>query len=221
MSKYTFQRLTSFDLKMIALATMLIDHVGYVFFSDIILLKIIGRIAFVIFSFLLVEGFVHTKNRITYLKKMGIWALISELPYDLAINGQWIDFTSQNIFFSLLFGLICLFILESSLPIIFKVVAVASMIILATGLRFDFSYLGIVQIIVFYIFRRLKFIKNISIALLNAFVFGKISTQAFAILGLIPLAMYNGKRGPKTGDIFYSFYSVHLLIIGLIKFYIL
>ncbi|MBR1845659.1 MAG: conjugal transfer protein TraX [Oscillospiraceae bacterium] len=119
--------LTGNALKWIAIVTMLIDHVGatlvlQLFYADptndmlmvYYLVRSIGRIAFPIFCFLLVEGFCHTRSRGKYLLRLGLFALIAEIPFDLAFN--WpeyndfnvfgvLEFTSQNVFFTLFFGL--------------------------------------------------------------------------------------------------------------------
>lgn len=217
--KYKF--LNSFQLKLIALATMFIDHLAVIFFEDITFLRIVGRISFVIFSFLLVEGFIHTRNLKKYMAKMGIWAILSEVPYDLAINGSLWDWKSQNIFFTLFCGLLALWIIKSQIDNILKILNIIMIALIATALHFDYYYLGVVQIVLFYVFRKSEIIRTASITVLNCIGFGKLSVQSFSFLGLLTLLFYNGERGRKTGDIFYSFYAIHLLIFAFIKHYLL
>lgn len=101
-------------LKVIAMLTMLIDHVGAALFADIEILRLIGRISFPIYVWLLVMGFVHTSSRKKYMLQMGACALISEVPFDLAFcNGLTLRW--QNIYFSLLWGLILMTALEKVL----------------------------------------------------------------------------------------------------------
>ena len=83
---------------MIALVTMLIDHIGAIFYPDMIALRVIGRIAFPIYCFLLVQGFLHTSNLKKYMVRMGVFALLSEVPFDLARTGYWLDLGRQNVF---------------------------------------------------------------------------------------------------------------------------
>ena len=113
-------RINGYDLKMIALVTMLSDHVGAVLlwryieathgYSDGVLMGIyeftryIGRMAFPIYCFLLVEGFLHTRNKGKYALRLGIFAIISEVPFDLNFTGNLCDFGYQNVFFTLMIG---------------------------------------------------------------------------------------------------------------------
>ncbi len=94
--------MNSFHLKMIAIITMLIDHTAAVLIpSNTVLwlvMRCIGRLAFPIFVFLLVEGFYHTRDVKKYLLRMGAFALLSEIPFDLAFYGKVLEFTHQNIF---------------------------------------------------------------------------------------------------------------------------
>lgn len=128
--------MSTFVLKLIAITAMLIDHIGAILFPDVIILRIIGRIAFPIFVFLLVEGFYHTKNYKKYLTRLGVFALISELPFDIgfyrylygedffgslreAFSSQAAARTfigrllqHQNVFFTLFIGLILIYLLK-------------------------------------------------------------------------------------------------------------
>ena len=144
----TINRLSGYHLKMIALVTMLIDHVAAVLIwrvyaasynitasmqlsdnlgdklivwvagnQDIIYtiyewMRYIGRMAFPIYCFLLVEGFLHTRNVVKYTGRLAVFALISEIPFDLAISGRWWDANSNNVFFTLTLGLLAIWSLS-------------------------------------------------------------------------------------------------------------
>ena len=98
--------LNTFTLKMIAIVSMLIDHVGYIFFPEVMLFRIIGRISFPIFAYVLAEGVYYTKDITKYMLRLGTFALLSEIPYDLAIMGSVLEFSHQNVFFTLFFGVL-------------------------------------------------------------------------------------------------------------------
>ena len=117
--------LNSFHLKMIALVTMFIDHFSFVYLNNLIIndnqvlllniahsMRLIGRIAFPLYCFLLVLGFLHTKNINKYMFRLLIFAFISEIPFDLAINKCLIEFQSNNVLFTLLLGLILIYIVS-------------------------------------------------------------------------------------------------------------
>ncbi len=98
--------MTSFILKIIALITMFCDHFGDAFVGSFSFLNLIGRIAFPIFAFQISEGFIHTKNRKKYFLRLGIFAIISQVPFSLFLqtflNGSPF---SLNVLFTMLLGL--------------------------------------------------------------------------------------------------------------------
>lgn len=161
--------MTSFSLKVIALVTMTIDHVGAVFFPEVLFLRIIGRISFPIYAFLISEGYRHTSNPNNYLARMGIFAVISEIPFDLAfkstpINVELFNWDSQNVFFTLFFGLLGIHLFERFKEKNMTFVAVISAIlglILADLFRSDYKLMGVLLIYSFYFstrYNRLKLV---------------------------------------------------------------
>ena len=100
--------MSAFTLKMIALVTMVIDHVGAVFFPDLIWLRYIGRLSMPIYAFLLAEGYRKTRNFLHYALRLALFAVLSEVPYDLLFQGRVLEFSRQNILFTLLTGYVVL-----------------------------------------------------------------------------------------------------------------
>ena len=98
--------LNTFTLKIIAIVSMLVDHIGLVFFPEVMMFRIIGRISFPIFAYVLAEGIYYTKDITKYMLRLGIFALLSEIPYDLAVMGSVLEFSHQNVFFTLFFGVL-------------------------------------------------------------------------------------------------------------------
>lgn len=100
--------MSTFVLKLIAASSMLIDHIGYLFFDDMQWLRIVGRLAFPIFAFLIVEGAVHTRDFKKYVMRLSVFALISEIPFNLAMRGRLIDTGGSNVLVTFVIGLICI-----------------------------------------------------------------------------------------------------------------
>ncbi|MBR1627923.1 MAG: hypothetical protein IJ679_01485 [Lachnospiraceae bacterium] len=97
---------TSNVLKLIAIITMMIDHIGFVIFPQYRFLRAIGRIAFPIFIFMLVEGFYYTHDRRFYLLRLFVFSWISEVPFDLGLYGEMVHPQKSNVFFTLCIGFV-------------------------------------------------------------------------------------------------------------------
>ena len=203
--------INGFTLKWIAMISMLIDHTGMVLFPQYRILRIIGRLAFPIYCFLLVEGAVHTSDMRKYLGRLFLFALISEIPYDLACSGQLWDFSSQNVFFTLFLGLSAIFVLQSQLNKAYGAVLVVALILAAQYIHTDYGGFGVFVILLFYVFRERLFLKTAAFIVLDLFFYG--GMQSYAVVSLIPILCYNGKRGPGMKYLFYLFYPVHLLVL--------
>lgn len=226
--KWKWDGFSSSTLKMIAIISMLIDHFGFAVYAylpngnakTLAMLRLIGRIAFPIYCFLLVEGFFYTKNVKKYIGRMFLFAMISEVPFNMVCSGKFFDYNMQNVFFTLTLGLIVLCFLERckgydtiSLTKQFLVIIIGA--VLSQYGEFDYHYVGILFIVMFYYLRdKNPWLRDIVGAL--AFSYEKTAPLAF-----IPIHLYNGKRGLKLKYFFYWIYPVHLLIFGYIKMFIL
>lgn len=201
--------INTFTLKMIAVLAMLIDHIGAVLLPQYRILRIIGRIAFPIFAYTLVEGFLHTHDVKKYMMRMGILALVSELPFDLVFFGTPLEFGKQNVFFTLFLGLVMLYLMLKAPTKLRSFLYVLAVLLISEFLKTDYNSMGLLMIFWFYQYRNSKMIKMVGIAVINVLLMGYI--QVYAVLALIPIALHNGERGPKWKGFFYSFYPVHLL----------
>lgn len=220
------------DLKLWAMWSMLIDHAGAVLIENTSLYQItgfrmlavacrlIGRISFPLICFLLIEGFCHTEDRRKYLMRMGCFALISEIPFDLAFFGK-LDLQRQNVFFTLFTGILLLYALEKAetlehSPLIRSFMMAAAILAgcaAATAGRFDYSYMGILLIAALYLFRKDRKKQCIAGAVLSLY-------ELTAALAFILVGKYNGEKGdgqlPRNW--FYIFYPLHLLVLSAIVF---
>ncbi len=207
--------LNGFTLKWIAMVTMLIDHVGAVLVPQLLELRIIGRLAFPIYCFLLVEGAVHTSNWKKYLGRLLVFAVISEVPFDLALRGRLVDVTSQNVFFTLAFGLLAVILFQRLKN---RTLAWGAALLLVLGAEFlqtDYGGGGVIMILVFYLFREQVVIK--AAALIMEITVGFGGLENYAVFALVPILCYNGKKGPGgLKYLFYVFYPAHLLVLYLL-----
>lgn len=207
--------LDSFTLKMIGIVTMLIDHVGAILFPQFLFFRIIGRISFPIFTYTLVEGFMHTHDVKKYMTRLGILALVSEIPFDLAFSGTIWNVQSQNVFFTLFLGVFMLYLMLKVPNVIIGFGCVLGLLLLSEFLHTDYSSMGLLMIYWFYQYRDNKVMKALGIAVINLLFMGGI--QVYAILALIPILMHNGNQGIRCKKFFYGFYPVHLFALYLIS----
>ncbi len=220
--------MTSTALKIIAIIAMLIDHLGAVFFPELVWLRLIGRVAFPIFAFLIVEGYIHTRDLKKYITRLFIFALISEVPFDYAFTGKLFEIGHQNVMFTFVLGLIFLYFMDNFKSEIKKGLTLLLIFLIANVTNVDYSVFGLLMIIIFYIHRDKKLLKYVLVFLINI-VFALLAilengfslialSQAFAGLAIPLIILYNGKRGKNIKYLFYAFYPVHLAVIGLIRY---
>ena len=203
-------KLDSFQLKCIAILTMFIDHIGAGFFPGELMFRYIGRIAFPIFAFLLVEGYFHTRDVRRYMLRLGLFAVISEIPYDLAFRETILEFEHQNVFFTLFIGVAMMYALEKSPQWQAKAAEVLLAMWAASLLCSDYRYKGILLIAVYYFLRGRKREEFVLGAGWNFLWNWEI--QGYGALASVPIAMYSGQRGRSMKYFFYLFYPLHLAV---------
>lgn len=208
--------LDGFCLKWIAMLGMTADHVGAVLFPQITAFRIVGRIAFPIFAFLLAEGFLHTGNVYRYMTRLGIFALISEIPYDLALHGGTVWYPQkQNIFVTLFLGICLLYLLERERDWILMATEALFVMWAAEFLRADYGFKGILLILGFYLARTRR---RMVLLIGGAWNFlSQVRLQYYGVFAVPFLALYNGKRGRNMKYFFYMFYPVHLLALYMVS----
>lgn len=220
--------LSSFSLKWIALLCMFCSHIYVAILinigrEELIGFNIIGRIAFPIFCFLLVEGYYYSHNRSGYLLRLFVFAVISEIPFDMAVYGTWISMEKQNVFFTLFIGLLLLCSIHAEKNSYIRVFYALPAMLIAEMLHTDYGAFGIWMILCFDFFRERKE-ANLMMHIGNQTVLGSLwfgMIQSYAGIAAIPLYLYNGTRGKAMKLFFYYAYPVHLFLLGLIRIYIL
>lgn len=232
-------------LKIIAIILMLLDHLWGTIIPGNQWMTLIGRMAFPIFAFLIVEGFFHTSDLKKYMKRLFIFGLISEIPFNLIYTGSIIFPFHQNVMFTLLLGLLIINEidkLKNNKEIKKKIIPILKifLFLLISIIGFvDYGVTGVLTIVVFYLFRGFKLAwigQLISLILLYIVFFEGQSVilnifnyeyflplQSIGVLSLIFIWLYNGEKGKNNKLIkylFYSFYPVHMLVIYLIYYFI-
>lgn len=204
--------ITSCQLKWIGLITMVIDHVGVVFFPHIWILNIIGRISFPIFAFTTATGFMYTKNISRYGLRLLLFAFISEPFYDFALFGTPIYTGRQNVLFTLVLGVAMLYLWLCYEQIVFRFLAIVLVLLVSEFLAVDYNSMGLLMILFFYCFHNEYVKRDISIAAVNVLFIGGI--QSFAVFSLIPIHLYQGKKGREMKYLFYLFYPAHFAVLA-------
>lgn len=224
-----YQILDGTTLKLIAMISMVFDHAGDMFFPDVMWPRMIGRLAMPIFSFFIAEGFSHTRDRKKYLCRLGIFALISEIPFDLAFEGK-IGFSHQNIMLSFFLAVVALMLYDwiqggtkseenhaSIGKTVLDVIAVAAIAALSLLLRADYTIFAVIAVSLFYVLRQKHPLVRTGVGVAFLALTRTVGYYCTTGLSFIPLAMYNGKKGKGLKWLFYGFYPGHLLLLAAIK----
>lgn len=242
--KKPFGGLTSDMLRIIAVVFMLTDHIWATAMNLPDVMTYIGRIAFPIFAFQITEVFIHTSDFKKYALRLLGFAFISEIPFNLFYSSRFFNPYHQNVIFTLLLGLLAVKTVDGlkkerrikniGLSVLwFVLIAIASVL----GFP-DYGFLGVLTVLMFYLFRGFPFawaLQLVGMVLIHGVfsegqvipceLFGKaleIPVQGFAVLSLIPIWLYSGRKG-KGGKVlqysFYAFYPVHMLILYLTRYF--
>ena len=201
---------------------MFSDHVGILFFPGDDIYRIIGRISFPLFAFLVAEGFVKTSNEKKYLSRLFIFGIIAQIPfmYFKFLSGYQLE--KLNILFTLSGGLLLLILIKRKLY--FKIFLVSLLLIIIEGsISFDYGFYGILLILFSYVFIKNKVLGLFlllfitSASSINMDSIADSSLQVYALLSILPVMFYNGEIGKKVSRWwFYAIYPIHFLILALI-----
>lgn len=204
------------QLKIIAAISMLIDHIGYALFPEVTVLRIIGRLAFPIFAFLVAEGMLHTSNWKKYLLRLFVFAIISEIPFDLITSGKVIDWSNQNVMFTLFLGAVAIAAVRTKENLGY--LGAVLVVFLGYLCCVDYGLFGVLLILFIYILNIEDVRWGSCVIAVWCLCFG--GMEYWGMLSCLFLLKYNKERGwnsPALKYGFYAFYPVHLLILYFIS----
>ena len=225
--KQTFG-LSGAALKYIAMCSMLVDHV----YKAVVLMRvpagasqmvlllcdmmaIFGRFAFPIFSFLLVEGFYHTRNKAKYLRNLLMFAILSEIPFNLMLAADWRLPAAQNVYFTWAIALGVIWLVDTIRQktkywVIAMLPVAAAGCALAMGLSVDYHMYGVMVPLVLYLLRDRPILASLA-------GYAVQYRSVWMLPSFLLTNLYNGQRGRQIKWLGYWFYPVHLLVLGVIR----
>ena len=225
-----------FTLKMIAMVAMLMDH-SRILFPNASWLNYIGRLALPIFCYLIVEGFYHTHSIRKYATRLLCFAIVSQIPYMLCVYKS-LSWNGLNVLFTLLIGLLVIAIIDCYK--FNKAIYMVSIIVVTMGGQYlaktfnsDGCYVAVYMMVCFYVFRNKHLLQFLSMVIINGHLtlslnlttiaIGQIAIpiqrQLLAVFALIPIWLYNGRKGISNRYIqygFYAFYPIHLMLLWIV-----
>ena len=237
LTRKPFGGINANQLRVLAMFLMLLDHLWATLVPGNFWMTCLGRLAFPIFAFQISEGFFHSADRRRYAKRLFLFALLSEVPFDLIYGGTMLYPFHQNVMFTLLLGLLACCVIDrarrerTARAVLRGALSVAGLFLLSLVGMVDYGWKGVVTVVAFYLLRDFPFAWLAQIAalvLLNIVLFKgqtipllgwDFPTQGFAVLALLPIWLYNGRRGGGGKTLqtaFYAFYPVHMLVLYLL-----
>lgn len=235
--------LTGNQLKLIGMAAILMDNIGAVVIQGGILhgtnramyetiiatssghmwvvagqvCRYCGRLAFPIFAFLVAEEFVRARNRWNYTMRMLAFAVISEIPFDLAVYHTPFYFHYQNMLFTLFLGMMVMMVMEYTRNTAARGAALVAGCVLSWAIQADYNVAGILLIVTMYWFRHNDIAQLVGGIVLCAVE--SVSYYCISALAYVPIVLYNGRRGAmQLKYLFYVFYPAHLIMLyGIVR----
>ncbi len=214
--------MNAFWIKVIAILAMVVDHFALYFFPDSFPLQVIGRLSYPLIAWLIANGAMHSSNIDKYLTRLAIFALLAQIPYEIGfyLTGHHVLFL--NVLFTLFLGLLAIRITKFAVHPLIRALGVIACVVLAGVLNVDFGIGGVLSILAFYAY----FDKPRAMVVAQVFILGFLTNlgffvepgygaalamhpmEAYAILALPLILLYNKQRGYATGYFFYWFFVV-------------
>ncbi len=220
-----FPGLDGTALKLIALVSMVIDHVGFVLYPGTRWLRAAGRLAMPVFAFCVAEGLSYTHDRRGYLLRMGVVGLASEIPYDLMTKRTTLEFTNQNILLTFFLALLALILYEEirarvkgRAGVLLGLAVLSAAAGASRPLKLDYNYTAVGLVCLFYLLRDTHPALRAGAAMAWYGWLRRTWVGPWGLLAFPLLLLYNGKRGRGVKWLFYAAFPAHMLLIRLIAF---
>lgn len=210
---------------------MVVDHAGVALFPRVGLFRCFGRLSFPLYCFLLVQGYLHTRDLRAYARRLLLLALLSEIPFDLLIFGRLASTMEQNVCFSLLLGLGAVFAADRYKGDSAR--AALGLLLLFTAsmaLRVSYGWLGVALCLCFYAFRHSRRAQSLGLAaievlyclslMLSGVAMSWVLVSLCALFAAVPVYLYSGKPGPRhpaMSFLFYAAYPLHIIALLIIR----
>lgn len=221
--------MTIFMIKIIACLSMFLDHFKYAVGESNFITQYLGRLAFPLFMFVMVEGYCHTRDVKKYITRLGIAALISQIPYHIFIH----EFVGAeglriNVIATIMMTMICFVIWDKSFSKAYSAILISVIGMLIQILNFEYGIYGMLLGMIFYLLRDKKILRavvfGVTVAIYYFTKFYQFTPTYFTylictLLVLIPIGLYNGKKGRSLKYFFYAFYPVHMILLMLMNYY--
>ncbi len=210
--------MTNNQLKVLALVSMTLDHIGVQLFPGSVLLRILGRLALPIFAFMIAEGCAHTKNRRRYLLQMAGLALLCQLVYFFAMGSLF-----QCILVTFTLSILLIYVYDIGKPLWMAAALAAAWFLTeylprllpGTDYGVDYGFFGVLLPVFIYLGRgKWQKLAWCAVGLVLLALSSASPVQWYALVTLLPLALYNGHRGNlRLKWLFYWYYPLHLAVI--------
>ncbi|MCH4889735.1 conjugal transfer protein TraX [Acidaminobacter sp. JC074] len=208
--------MSAYYLKWIAVILMIIDHIGFFLLPQYKILRIIGRLSFPIFAFLIANGYSYTRDVKKYFLRLFVFACIIQIP-SLFMT------LPVNVFFTLSFGLLSIMVFESKQDDFIKLIEILGLVYLAHIIGSDYGAYGVIMILVIFMTKERYLLMSVGILVLSVLFYYKpyawFNIQYLAALSPFIIMFYNKKPGRKMKYFFYLFYPIHMVILQVISQY--
>ncbi|MEN6313164.1 MAG: TraX family protein [Clostridiaceae bacterium] len=200
-------------IKIIAMLTMLIDHIGLVYFPNAEIFTVIGRLAFPLFAWGVAKGFERTGNVKMYALRLLAVAIISQYPYSLLFENFQL-----NVCFTLLAGLLIIQLYKSKISYILKVTTVLALLTVTHFFNFEYGIYGIATIVIFHLFKGKYYLILLQTAAttIGIVMYRFYPVQLVSILSVGIIALFEIYDFKLNKIIQYGFYPVHMALLLLL-----